>query len=168
MTKKRDENRMPCVPLTCVIVINTETPLTCLLYFLSITKFTCCAERAFLSLPIICLWPNSNKRFNTHSTMRTTWTLATIPSGRITEHVEKNATSQHFFKLNKIHVLWVLSSFIFKTERVTVIEEKILIFQRVVTCKTVTGMCWISKSVTMKLDHKWLWRNMHTHEGVDT
>lgn len=35
-------------------------------------KFTCCAERAFLSLPIICLWPNSNKRFNTHHTMRTT------------------------------------------------------------------------------------------------
>lgn len=40
-------------------------------------KFTCCAERAFLSLPIICLWPNSNKRFNTHHTMRTTTTIVT-------------------------------------------------------------------------------------------
>lgn len=50
--QQKSENRMPCVPLTCVIVINTETPLTCPLYFLSIRNLHVAQSAHFYHYPL--------------------------------------------------------------------------------------------------------------------
>lgn len=115
----KSENRMPRVPLTCVIVINTETPLTCPLYFLSIRNLHVAQSAHFYHYPLSVsdLIPINGSIHTTQCALPTT------------------LNNKHLFEHNEFtYVDFFLLSYLSKS--VWLSWRKSFFFQRLVTAHT--------------------------------